>query len=142
MRFLYFDKFSYIGELISNGLGFAAEKISEAIKSVTNEYVMTGIEYLKNHEDLKTFQDIHALGSTDGPFYGNPNLGLVSWLTLPMYGLDFGWGKEVHMGPCTHDGDGGSLLLPDKNDDGSLILATCLQVAHMEAFKKHLYEDI
>ncbi|KAF8118262.1 hypothetical protein N665_0005s0030 [Sinapis alba] len=130
------------GELISNGLGFAAEKISEAIKSVTNEYVMNGIEYLKNHEDLKTFQDIHALGSTEGPFYGNPNLGLVSWLTLPMYGLDFGWGKEVHMGPCTHDGDGGSLLLPDKNDDGSLILATCLQVAHMEAFKKHLYEDI
>ena len=103
---------------------------------------MTGIEYLKNHEDLKEFQDIHTLGSTEGPFYGNPNLGLVSWLTLPMYGLDFGWGQEVYMGPGTNDLDGNSLLLPDKTEDGSLILATCQQVVHMEAFKKHFYEDI
>ncbi|KFK40283.1 hypothetical protein AALP_AA3G354800 [Arabis alpina] len=130
------------GELISNELGFAAEKISKAIKNVTNEYVMIGIEYLKNQDDLKKFQDLHALGSTEGPFYGNPNLGLVSWLTLPMYGLDFGWGKEVYMGPGTHDFDGDSLLLTDQNEDGSVILATCLQVAHMEAFKKHFYEDI
>ncbi|XP_022548144.1 spermidine hydroxycinnamoyl transferase-like isoform X2 [Brassica napus] len=120
----------------------SAGKISKAIKNVTNEYVMTGIEYLKNHEDLKEFQDIHTLGSTEGPFYGNPNLGLVSWLTLPMYGLDFGWGQEVYMGPGTNDLDGNSLLLPDKTEDGSLILATCQQVVHMEAFKKHFYEDI
>ncbi|RID44301.1 hypothetical protein BRARA_I01107 [Brassica rapa] len=120
----------------------SAGKISKAIKNVTNEYVMTGIEYLKNHEDLKEFQDIHTLGSTEGPFYGNPNLGLVSWLTLPMYGLDFGWGQEVYMGPGTNDLDGNSLLLSDKNEDGSLILATCQQVVHMEAFKKHFYEDI
>ncbi|CDY66506.1 BnaAnng22360D [Brassica napus] len=124
---------SISGELITNELGFAAGKISKAIKNVTNEYVMTGIEYLKNHEDLK---------DTEGPFYGNPNLGLVSWLTLPMYGLDFGWGQEVYMGPGTNDLDGNSLLLPDKTEDGSLILATCQQVVHMEAFKKHFYEDI
>ncbi|KAJ4876942.1 Spermidine hydroxycinnamoyl transferase [Raphanus sativus] len=130
------------GELISNDLGFAAGKISKAIKNVTNEYVMTGIEYLKNHEDLKEFQDMHTLGRKEGPFYGNPNLGLVSWLTLPMYGLDYGWGQEVYMGPGTNDLDGNSLLLLDKNEDGSLILATCQQVAHMEAFKKHFYEDI
>ncbi|XP_010467740.1 PREDICTED: spermidine hydroxycinnamoyl transferase-like [Camelina sativa] len=130
------------GELISNELGFAASLISKAIKNVTNEYVMIGIEYLKNQEDLKKFQDLHALGSTEGPFYGNPNLGLVSWLTLPMYGLDFGWGKEFYTGPGTHDFDGDSLILPDHDEDGSVILATCLQVAHMEAFKKHFYEDI
>ncbi|EOA29556.1 hypothetical protein CARUB_v10015907mg [Capsella rubella] len=130
------------GELISNELGFAASLISKAIKNVTNEYVMIGIEYLKNQEDLKKFQDLHAMGSTEGPFYGNPNLGLVSWLTLPMYGLDFGWGKEFYTGPGTHDFDGDSLILPDQNEDGSVILATCLQVAHMEAFKKHFYEDI
>ncbi|CAN8257643.1 unnamed protein product [Cochlearia groenlandica] len=130
------------GELTSNELGFAAAEISKAIKNVTNEYVMIGIEYLKNQEDLKKFQDLHALGSTEGPFYGNPNLGLVSWLTLPMYGLDFGWGKELYVGPGTHDFDGDSLLLPDQYEDGSLIIATCLQVAHMEDFKKHFYEDM
>ncbi|XP_010548604.1 PREDICTED: spermidine hydroxycinnamoyl transferase [Tarenaya hassleriana] len=130
------------GELISNPLGYAVRKIREAIKKVNDEYVRSEIEYLKNQEDLKKFQDLHALGSTEGPFYGNPNLGVVSWLTLPIYGLDFGWGKEVYMGPGTHDFDGDSLLLPDHEDAGSVVLALCLQVAHMEAFKKHFYEDI
>jgi shikimate O-hydroxycinnamoyltransferase len=97
---------------------------------------------LKNQPNLTRFQDIHALGGTEGPFYGNPNIGVVSWLTLPIYGLDFGWGKEIYMGPGTHDFDGDSLLLPSPNGDGSVILAICLQVAHMEAFKKYFYEDI
>lgn len=61
---------------------------------------------------------------------------------MPMYGLDFGWGKEVYMGPGTLDFDGDSLILPDRNEDGSLVLAKCLQVAHMKEFKRHFYGDI
>ncbi|WCJ24974.1 HXXXD-type acyl-transferase family protein [Euphorbia peplus] len=130
------------GELVSKPLGFASSKIREAIEKVTNEYVISGIDFLKNQKDLTKFQDLHALGGDDGPFYGNPNLGVVSWLRLPIHGLDFGWGKEIYMGPGTHDFDGDSLLLPSHQGDGSLILAICLQVVHMEAFKKHFYEDI
>lgn len=130
------------GELVSKPLGYASSKIRRAIVSVTEEYVRSGIEYLKNQPDLTKFQDLHALGGDEGPFYGNPNLGVVSWLTLPIYGLDFGWGKEIYMGPGTHDFDGDSLILPNPNEDGGLIVALCLQVCHMEAFKKHFYEDI
>ncbi|GAV85498.1 Transferase domain-containing protein [Cephalotus follicularis] len=130
------------GELMLKPLGYAASKIREAVKKVTNEFVRSGIDYLKNQPDLTKFQDLHALGSTQGPFYGNPNLGVVSWLTLPIYGLDFGWGREIYMGPGTHDFDGDSLLLPSPNGDGSLVVALCLQMVHMEAFKKYFYEDI
>ncbi|KAK7291875.1 hypothetical protein RIF29_07375 [Crotalaria pallida] len=133
---------SLAGDLMSKPLGYASSKIREAIEKVTDEYVRSGIEFLKNQEDLTRFQDLHAIGSDKGPFYGNPNLGVVSWLTLPIYGLDFGWGKEVYMGPGTHDFDGDSLLLPGPDGDGSLVVAICLQVVHMEAFKKHFYEDI
>jgi shikimate O-hydroxycinnamoyltransferase len=133
---------SQAGELLSKPLGYAASKIREAIETVTNEYVISAIDFLKNQPDLTRFQDIHALGGAEGPFYGNPNIAVVSWLTLPIYGLDFGWGKEIYMGPGTHDFDGDSLLLPSPNEDGSVILAICLQVAHMEAFKKCFYEDI
>ncbi|XP_027333546.1 spermidine hydroxycinnamoyl transferase [Abrus precatorius] len=133
---------SVAGDLVSKPLGYAASRIREAIEKVTDEYVRSGIEFLKKQEDLTRFQDVHAIGSDNGPFYGNPNLGVVSWLTLPIYGLDFGWGKEVYMGPGTHDFDGDSLLLPGPDGDGSLLVALCLQVAHMDEFKKHFYQDI
>lgn len=133
---------SCTGELVSKPLGYAVSKIREAIMAVTSEFIKSGIEFLKKQPSLTKFQDIHALGGTEGPFYGNPNLGVVSWLTLPIYGLDFGWGKEAYMGPGTHDFDGDSLILQNPNEDGGLILALCLQAGHMEAFKKYFYEDI
>ncbi|KAK7329762.1 hypothetical protein VNO77_23941 [Canavalia gladiata] len=134
---------SVAGDLVSKSLGYAASRIREAIEKVTDEYVRSGIEFLKKQEDLTKYQDIHhAVGCDNGPFYGNPNLGVVSWLTLPIYGIDFGWGKEVYMGPGSHDFDGDSLLLPGPDGDGSLLIALCLQVVHMDAFKNHFYEDI
>ncbi|CAL8990554.1 unnamed protein product [Prunus brigantina] len=133
---------SLAGDLVSKPLGYASSRIKEAIEKVTNDYVLSAIDHFRNQSDLTRFQDLHALGSDQGPFYGNPNLGVVSWLTLPIYGLDFGWGKEIYMGPGPHDFDGDSLLLPSPDGDGSIVLALCLQVAHMDAFKKHFYEDI
>jgi len=50
-------------------------------------------------------------------------------------------GEGAVYGPGTHDFDGDSLLLPAPDGDGSLVLALCLQVVHMDAFKKHFYED-
>lgn len=133
---------SLAGDLISKPLGYASSRIREAIEKVTDEYVRSGIEFFKREKDLTKFQDLHAIGSDKGPFYGNPNLGVVSWLTLPIYGLDFGWGKEGYMGPGTHDFDGDSLLLPGPDENGSMLVAICLQEVHMDAFKKHFYQDI
>lgn len=57
-------------------------------------------------------------------------------------GLILGGGKEVYMGPGTHDFDGDSLLLPGPDGNGSMLVAICLQEVHMDAFKKHFYQDI
>ncbi|TKY54545.1 Spermidine hydroxycinnamoyl transferase [Spatholobus suberectus] len=131
------------GDLVSKPLGYASSRIREAIERVTDEYLRSGIEFLKNQEDLRRFhQDLHASRSEEEPFYGNPNLAVVSWLTLPIYGIDFGWGNEVYMGPATHDFDGDFVLLPGPDGDGSLLVALGLQVVHMDAFKKHFYEHI
>ncbi|XP_030544190.2 spermidine hydroxycinnamoyl transferase [Rhodamnia argentea] len=130
------------GELVSSPLGCTSSKIRDAIERVTHDYVRSAIKHIREQPDLTLFQDVHALGSTRGPFYGNPNLGVVSWVTLPIYGLDFGWGREVHMGPGNHDFDGDSLVLPSLEEEGGLVVALCLQIAHMEDFKKFFYEDI
>ncbi|KAF2290781.1 hypothetical protein GH714_015434 [Hevea brasiliensis] len=131
------------GELVSKPLGFASSKIRDAIQNVTSEYINSAIDFCKNQQDLTKFQDIYALRGTDeGPFYGNPNLELVSWLTLPIYGLDFGWGKEIYMGLGSVDFDGDAFLVPSHDSDGSLVLAICLQADHIKAFEKYFYEDI
>ena len=133
------------GELVSNSLGYAASRIREAINKVTNEYIWSTLEYLKNQKDLTMFQDLPLAGTNEELFYGNPNLGVVSWLRLPLYGLDFGWGKEVDMclGAHESDFDGDFVLLQSpSSDDGSLIVSLRLQVPHMDSFKKHFYADI
>ncbi|GAA0173968.1 acetyltransferase [Lithospermum erythrorhizon] len=128
------------GDLISRPIGYSASRVREAIDKVTNEFVHTTIDFWKNQEDLTPFQDIHSSTSDEGPFYGNPNLGVTSWLTLPFQGLDFGWGEEVYMGPVTHDVDGDFILFNDNhNGDGSVIVRACLQVPHMKAFRKLFY---
>ncbi|KAK9671295.1 hypothetical protein RND81_12G019800 [Saponaria officinalis] len=130
------------GDLTTRPLGYACGKIREALDKVNDEYVWANIDFFMTQPDLTPFQDLHAKKGNNGPFYGNPNIGVISWLTLPIYGLDFGWGKEVYMGPGTHDSDGDCLMLPGSISDGSVKVALCLQVAHMDAFKKHFYKDV
>jgi len=34
----------------------------------------------------------------DALFFGNPNLLITSWMRMPTYEADFGWGKPVYFG--------------------------------------------
>ncbi|XP_075475575.1 spermidine hydroxycinnamoyl transferase-like [Primulina tabacum] len=130
------------GDLVTRPSGYAASRIREAINRVSSEFVYSTLDHLKNLKDFSRFQDIHAMKTNQGPFYGNPNLAVISWMALPLYGLDFGWGKEIFMGPGTHDCDGDSLILPGPDGDGSMVVALCLQADFMEDFKKFFYEYI
>ncbi|KAI3715361.1 hypothetical protein L6452_22341 [Arctium lappa] len=132
------------GEIVSKPLGYVSSKIKEAIEKVNDEYVSSMIDFLKNQQDLSKFQDLQWIRDDGGPFYGNPNLGVISWLTLPMHGIDFGWGKELFTGPGTEDAvDGDFLILRGEEEaSGSLVVASCLQVRHMEEFKRVFYQSI
>ncbi|KAH7544691.1 hypothetical protein FEM48_Zijuj01G0012600 [Ziziphus jujuba var. spinosa] len=134
---------SNVGELTSKPLGFVVSKVREAIEKVTEEYVWLAIDYLKSQPDLTKFQDFNGLWSCKGPYFGNPNVVVMSWMTLPVYGLDSGWGKEIYMDPRTHEHfDGESSILSNPDGDGSLLVKMDLHVEHMESFKEHLYNDI
>ncbi|XP_021858544.1 spermidine hydroxycinnamoyl transferase-like [Spinacia oleracea] len=130
------------GDIITLPLGFTCARIREAIDKFDDQYIWSNINFWKSLIDFSPFQDFHSRKSKDAPFYGKPNLGVISWLTLPIYGLDFGWGTEIYMGPGAHDSDGDCIMLPGPMDDGSVKVAICLQLAHMDAFKKYFFEDI
>lgn len=130
------------GELLSKQLGYGCNKIREAIEKVTDEYVRSSLSYLKREEDLSEFRYFHVVGSTQGAFLGNPNIAITSWIGLPLFGVDFGWGKEIYMGPGAIGHDGKSFILPSRDEDGSFDVPIRLQVEHMDAFKKYFYEHI
>ncbi|KAJ7955517.1 Spermidine hydroxycinnamoyl transferase [Quillaja saponaria] len=50
-------------DLVTQPLGYASSRIREAIEKVTDEYAKSSIDFLKNQQDLRKFQDIHAIGS-------------------------------------------------------------------------------
>ncbi|XP_059637692.1 hydroxycinnamoyl-CoA:piscidic acid hydroxycinnamoyltransferase-like [Cornus florida] len=130
------------GEIVSKPLCYASNKIREAIDKMSDEYLRSYLAFVRSQEDLSRYRNFHTVGCTQGAFYGNPNLEITSWATLPVYGADFGWGKEIHMGPGAMGYDGKSFILPGHDEDGSFIIPLRLQVAHMDAFRKFFYEDI
>ncbi|KAF3673002.1 Spermidine hydroxycinnamoyl transferase [Capsicum annuum] len=130
------------GDIASSPLEYVARRVREAIQMVTSDYANSTINFMKKQEDLSKYQDIHAFKNKEGAFYGNPNLGVISWINLPLLGLDFGWGKEIHMNPGIHEFDGDCVILPANEGDGSLTVAIVLQDAHVDAFKQFFYEDI
>ncbi|KAE9462544.1 hypothetical protein C3L33_05535, partial [Rhododendron williamsianum] len=130
------------GELLSKPLGYGCSKIRDAVEKVTDEYVRSFLAYLRREKDLSKFRYSHVVGSTQGAFLGNPNIVVTSWIGLPWCGVDFGWGKEIYMGPGTVGLDGKSFVFPSRDEDGSFDAPFRLQVEHMDAFKKFFYENI
>ncbi|KAI4357046.1 hypothetical protein L6164_001021 [Bauhinia variegata] len=131
------------GEITSNPLGYAAQKVQEGIDKLTEEYVRSQLDFLASQENIDWVRgSLHFVRVLTGLFFGNPNFSIVSWLSMPVYDADFGWGKPLYMGPGDLNEDGKVLILPSPSGDGSAIIALRLQTAHMDAFQKFFYEDI
>ncbi|XP_051133289.1 spermidine hydroxycinnamoyl transferase-like [Andrographis paniculata] len=135
------------GDLTSKPLSYAAGRIREAVSKVTPDYINTTVNFLKSVVGSSSAVDDSLV------FTGNPNLTVTSWLSLELNGLDFGWGKEAYMAHVSENCDGDFVVMPDdehndddddeeKNRHRSVVVAVCLQEAHMEHFKKIFYQDI
>lgn len=131
------------GNLITQPLSYAAGKIREGTWKITDEYARSAMDFLAGQEDISWVRtSYHTVVQFDAPFWGNPNLSLGSWMSLPLYEADFGWGRPCYVGPATLNADGKSFIMPGTTDDGSLIVAIRLQTKHMDDFKKFFYEGL
>ncbi|XP_059427739.1 hydroxycinnamoyl-CoA:piscidic acid hydroxycinnamoyltransferase-like [Corylus avellana] len=130
-------------DLLSKPLSYAAGKLREAIERVTDEYITSALDYITSQKDVAPLRkNFHIRGYTEAPFLGNPNVNIGSWISLPLYSVDFGWGKPVYVGPGILHSDGKIFVMPGPEEEGSLIIALCLQTQCMDSFKKFFYEDI
>ncbi|KAL5574437.1 hypothetical protein UlMin_016136 [Ulmus minor] len=121
------------GDLISKPIWYAASRIHDALTRMDNEYLRSALDYLELQPDLsKLVRGAHT--------FRCPNLGITSWVRLPIHDADFGWGRPIFMGPGGILYEGLSFMLPSTENDGSLSVAIGLQPQHMKAFEKFLYE--
>ncbi|KAL7152625.1 hypothetical protein ABFS83_04G110600 [Erythranthe nasuta] len=121
------------GDLEAGPAWVAAGKIHDALARMDDGYLRSALDYLELQPDLKALvRGAHT--------FKCPNLGITSWVRLPIHDADFGWGRPIFMGPGGIAYEGLSFVLPSPNNDGSLSVAISLQVEHMKVFEKLLYD--
>lgn len=121
------------GDLMSKPTWFAASRIHNALARMDNEYLRSALDYLELQPDLKALvRGAHT--------FRCPNLGITSWVRLPIHDADFGWGRPIFMGPGGIAYEGLSFIIPSSANDGTLSVAIALQPDHMKVFKEVLYE--
>ncbi|XP_059462205.1 hydroxycinnamoyl-CoA:piscidic acid hydroxycinnamoyltransferase-like [Corylus avellana] len=100
-------------DLLSKPLSYASGKLREAIERVTDEYITSALDFITSQKDVAPLRkNFHIRGFTEAPFLGNPNANIGSWISLPLYSVDFGWGKPVYVGPGILHSDGKIFVMP------------------------------
>nr|AGW27210.1 rosmarinic acid synthase 5 [Salvia miltiorrhiza] len=122
------------GELVSNPVEFAVEKVHEAAAQMKDEYLRSAIDYLEvQPPSMSTASRSHKSVRC-------PNLDITSWVQLSSFKPDFGWGKPVYVGPAAVQYEGKAYLLVDPESDGGWLLQITLLKPHMEAFHNLFYD--
>ncbi|KAI4297282.1 hypothetical protein L6164_037176 [Bauhinia variegata] len=71
-----------VGDIVSNPLSYGAQKIREGTSVLRNDdYLKSQILFLTNDQNA----------DWKCQYAGNPNLHIVSWMSMPTYEADFGW---------------------------------------------------
>ncbi|KAF3450990.1 hypothetical protein FNV43_RR07079 [Rhamnella rubrinervis] len=121
------------GDLQSKPTWYAASRIHDALVRMDDDYLRSALDFLELQPDLSALvRGAHT--------FRCPNLGITSWVRLPIHDADFGWGRPIFMGPGGIAYEGLAFVLPSSNNDGSLSVAIALQTEHMKAFEKLLYD--
>lgn len=124
-----------VNDLTSKPLRYAASKIKEATKRMDNDYLRSAVDHLELLPPDKSIVESRP------QMYGGSNLGITSWVRLPMEDADFGWGRPMYMGPLAVPYEGLAYLVrsPDSDDNGRLSLAITLQTKQMKVFQDMFY---
>lgn len=121
-----------VGHLVDAPLADAARNIRMTLHKMDDEYLRSAIDYLELKPNITSL----ARGAHT---FRSPNLGITSWVRLPIYATDFGWGPPVSMGPAGVPFEGLAYLLPGPPGDTSLRLSIALSPNHMQRFRELIY---
>lgn len=121
------------GDLVAKPVGFSGRKIRQALSEMQSERLRSALDYLEMESD-------HGAIAHNLYDYDTPNVSIVSWVWLPLYDVDFGWGKPWFVSPGYGRGidipSGTSVVVRAPGDDGGLVFLTAAAVEELERFGK------
>ncbi|PPR88503.1 hypothetical protein GOBAR_AA32187 [Gossypium barbadense] len=121
------------GDLNTESFLDTIKRIHEGLKQINDEYLRSALDCIETVSDLSTL--------VRGPYtFRCPNLIVNTWMRLPIYEADFGWGRPIHAGPANVILEGMVYILPTPINDGSLLVVARLEISHMSCIEKLLYE--
>ncbi|XVF65896.1 hypothetical protein PTKIN_Ptkin09bG0287600 [Pterospermum kingtungense] len=124
---------AHAGDLRSEPFTETMKRVHRLLKQFNDEYMRSAIDYIEKAPDLsKLVRGAHT--------FRCPNLNVNSWVWLPIYDADFGWGRPIFMGPANVVQEGKIYILPSPINDGTMLVVARFETSHMKLFEKFLYE--
>ena len=123
-----------VKNLLEQPLSFAASIINASIKNITTDYVQSALDFIELQQ--KSPVQIARTNRT----VLTPNLSVTSWVTLPLYELDFGWGTPIFAGNPFIPFEGLVILAPSHKKDGSIDVVLGLFAPDMARFEATCFE--
>ncbi|CAM0885123.1 unnamed protein product [Alopecurus aequalis] len=114
-------------------LASVVSRIRGAITRMDDELVRSAVDHM----------ELEMAGSLPAILVGNnplTDLWVVSWLGMPMYDADFGWGRPTVIHRAAHKNIGVAHLLDGQ--DGSLCILVALEHMILDDFRRLLYADM
>ncbi|XP_024198128.1 shikimate O-hydroxycinnamoyltransferase isoform X1 [Rosa chinensis] len=127
---------AFAGDIISKPIGYAASCIHNTLVRMDDDYLRSALDYLELQQSHRHLSDF-ARGAH---YWKCPNLGITSWVTLPIYDADFRWGRPIFVGRGKILHEGKAYTIPKAGNDGSFSLAINCSAQHMKSFSKLIYE--
>ncbi|KAJ0965788.1 hypothetical protein J5N97_026926 [Dioscorea zingiberensis] len=124
-----------VGELVSKPFELGAAKIEETVNMVDDEYLRSFVDLLEKLTGDKKI----VLGSRT---FKRTDFLVVSWLALPIYEADFGWGKPWFMGRAYMRYVGHAYVMRTPGDSGGVKLDLAFETENMARFKEIFYSDL
>lgn len=101
-----------VSRLLDEPLSFSASLVHAAITRIDDEYIRSAIAFVEQERMNPVARSRSTVLS--------PNLSITSWVQLPLYNVDFGWGTPVFAGPPFVPFEGLVILIPSYTKDGSI----------------------
>lgn len=120
-----------VEDIVSGTLASVSRRIKGTIDRVDDELVRSAVAY----SEISERNGRPAKGSMP-----ETELRVISWLGMPAYDADFGWGKPRVMSRA-ESVRGGFVYLTSGGpaDDGSVRVVMCMEAARLDEFERLLY---
>ncbi|XP_048548549.1 putrescine hydroxycinnamoyltransferase 1-like isoform X3 [Triticum urartu] len=118
--------------ITSGDLAYIAHRIKDTLGRVDDELVRSAVDYL----------ELDQAKRDNSPAIGNllaTDMRVVSWLSMPLYDVDFSWGKPLAVLRAESNRGGFAHLVDSAHGDGSVHIVMCIDATILKEFKRLLY---